>query len=58
MEEETDYWQCPNCGCFFSIEEFDEQHCGACGWPDEDEDEDIDVEDLGWPYDGTDDGER
>lgn len=58
MEEETDYWQCPNCGVFFSLEEFDEQHCGCCGWPDEDEDEDINIGDLGWPYDGTEDGER
>ena len=57
MEEETDYWQCPNCGCFSSIEEFDEQHCGCCGWSDEDDDN-IDIGQLGWPYDGTDDGER
>ena len=46
MAEETDYWQCPNCGCFFSMEEFDEQHCSACGWPDEDEDEYIDEDEI------------
>ena len=61
MEEETNYWQCPNCECFFSLEEFDEQHCGFCGWPENEEneeDEDIDIGNLGYPYDGTDDGER
>jgi len=32
--------QCPNCNAIWDMEEIDEQHCGACGWPDNDEDED------------------
>jgi ribosomal protein S27AE len=27
---------CPNCSAIWTMEEIDEQHCGACGWPDED----------------------
>lgn len=48
---------CPNCNAIWSMEEIDEQYCGACGYPDPDED-DLDMGDLGWPYDGSDDGER
>ena len=39
-EPEKDDWQCPNCGEFWSIEEFDTQRCGSCGYPDYDEDDD------------------
>ena len=38
-EQQTDDWQCPNCGEFWSIEEFDTQRCGSCGYPDYDEDD-------------------
>jgi len=30
---------CPNCNAIWSMEEIDEQYCGACGYPDSDEDE-------------------
>lgn len=31
-----DYWQCPECGASWGIEEYDWQRCYACGWPDVD----------------------
>ena len=40
--EEEESWQCPNCGEFWGIEEFDAQRCGSCGYPDYDEDDDMD----------------
>jgi hypothetical protein len=32
--------QCPNCQAIWSMEEIDEQYCGACGYPDCEEDTD------------------
>ena len=32
--------QCPNCNAIWSMEEIDEQYCGACGYPDCDEADD------------------
>jgi Zn ribbon nucleic-acid-binding protein len=32
--------QCPNCQAIWSMEEIDEQYCGACGYPDCEEDGD------------------
>lgn len=26
---------CPNCGSAFGFEEWEWQHCDACGWPDD-----------------------
>jgi ribosomal protein S27AE len=43
-DDEDDIWQCPNCGEFWGIEEFDAQRCGSCGYPDYDEDFDMDDE--------------
>jgi ribosomal protein S27AE len=34
---------CPNCNAIWSMEEIDEQYCGACGYPDPDEN---DLEDI------------
>jgi ribosomal protein S27AE len=36
---------CPNCNAIWSMEEIDEQYCGACGYPDPDEN-DIDIDEL------------
>jgi Zn ribbon nucleic-acid-binding protein len=33
---------CPACSAVWGMEEIDEQHCGACGYPDDDEDFDYD----------------
>jgi rubrerythrin len=50
QEMMEDLWQCPECGVFFTLEEFEEQHCGCCGWPDDDEsewdDDDFDYEQI------------
>lgn len=40
LQPEDEDWQCPNCGEFWGIEEFDSQRCGSCGYPDYDEDDD------------------
>jgi hypothetical protein len=37
--EEEEYLQCPSCQCFWTLEEIDEQRCGACGFPENDDDE-------------------
>ena len=40
----TQHTNCPNCGESWSIEEFDTQHCGCCGFPENDgEDSDLDI---------------
>lgn len=33
-------WSCPNCYAMWSIEEFDEQRCYCCGYPEEDDEYD------------------
>lgn len=32
--------QCPSCLAIWGMEEIEEQHCGACGWPNNEEDYD------------------
>jgi len=39
---------CPNCNAIWGMEEIDEQHCGACGYPnnEDDFDEFIDEDEI------------
>lgn len=41
---------CPSCGCGWGIEEIEDQECGACGYPNENDDseEDDDMFDDTW----------
>ena len=34
--------ECPNCNAIWSMEEIDEQYCGACGYPDHEDDLGVD----------------